>query len=54
MYYAGLRPEEAINLSHDNVILSLKTSQTTRTGRAAHSQRDTRCGQRMDRRRQRT
>jgi len=60
MYYAGLRPEEAINLGRDNIILPLpglgrgqpavaRPSRRGRLGRASPSQRHARCGQRVDR-----
>jgi integrase len=63
MYYAGLRPEEAINLSADNIILPPRTWDAERQlwqdppggrrlGRVASAHRYARRGQRMDRRRQ--
>ena len=52
MYYAGLRPEEAINLSADDVILRASWLRSRRLGRTAHPRRNARRRQRVDRRRQ--
>ena len=51
MYYAGLRPEEAINLRVDDVVLPSNMREDApgrRVGRAATARRSTRRGQRLD------